>query len=408
MSAARELLVVPPDGPLTWLFPALRRHDRPAPPDALDMREGMDVADVLTRADGRALRVQHGPRGGVVLAALRAALRRAGRDDVPVAPWIDPDGCLEARLLARSTAHPHPLLPTARELDGVPFFATDDRHPDGPVQTRLQPGWWGVLPGDIWPDDARAAWHTHLRATVPELALQALAFENHALAGVDLFFETLTRGMRLPTTSARSGPLVIGIDGIDGAGKSTHLTLLEQWLTAQGLRVARHKIYRHGVFHDTVTDMTRACRDGHALHLWPLQRHAKLLDSLKVWRTEIAPTLDADVLLFDRYVETHLAAGTGRYHHDPQAREMLMDYPRADVVFVLDLPVATSLARLAQRTGLTVDENPYMLQRFRTMLLDLATARGHLVLDATGDVEALQQRMRDEVQRARTRRAEAP
>ncbi|MCA8977978.1 MAG: hypothetical protein KDC98_24850, partial [Planctomycetes bacterium] len=366
MNDRDAIAVVPPHGPLAWLFPELLRHDTTASGDCIDMRQGHDVEAVLAAAGDRLLRVQRGPRGLAVATALRTARRRAGAADPKVELSLLGAPCWEERLvelsrpLARSAFDVD--LEAARELDGVPFFATEARHPSGEVHTRLASGWWGLLPGDRWPEPARRAWHTHLQSTRPDRVLRALAFENHALAGIDLFTESISRGDRLPRTAPRARPLVIGIDGIDGAGKSTHLDLLQSWLEQQGLVVRRHKLYRHGVFHDTVTDMTRACADGRALHLWPLQRHVKLMDTLKYWHTDVAPDLaHADVLLFDRYIETHLAAGAGRYHHDPYAREMLAVFPDADAVFVLDLPVETALLRLRDRPTLTVDENPYML-----------------------------------------------
>lgn len=394
MIRAQEPLVWPPDGPLVWLFPELREQEAAASNGDLDLRHGATLASVIAAAGAGGVRVPDGPRGRALAAVLRSAARRAGRTlRVRLDPSAGPS--LETTLRAASTALPGRLHPRAREAFGIPFFDTDPGHPVGPVHTRLAPGWWGLLPGDVWPEAERQAWLTMLRARFPDRVLRFLALENHALAGIDLFGEALARSAPLPSMAARQGPLVIGIDGIDGTGKSTHLELLHAWLERRGLRVVRHKLYRHGVFHDTVTDMTRMCAGAEHLHLWPLQRHAKLLDSLKYWHEQVAPSVaEADVLLFDRYVQTHLAAGTGRYHHDPYAREFLAALPRADLVFLLDLPIDVALQRLAQRRERTVDENPYMLGRFRAQLLQLALAGRHEVLDATAPVERIQTRMR--------------
>ncbi len=403
---ADGLLVVPPPGPLCWLFPELeaRFDDEPV---------AVGVEPVLEAAMGagaQRIRVQAGPRGAVLISALRQACRRRG-----LGIAVDPTEALGPSFEARLFEHPDRraldgLHPRAWELGGVPFFDTDPFVETGRVHTRLQPSFWGVLPGDVWTDAERTAWLGHLAARRPDVRLGFLALENLALAGLDPYREMLEAPV-VPGAGVGQGrgarPLILGVDGIDGAGKSTCLDGLERWLTARGLRVARHKIYRHGVFHETVTDMTRACAGDRALHLWPLQRHVKLVDSLK-YRVEHLDDLVSvadppDVLLFDRYVETHLAAGAGRYHHDPQARLLLQSYPRADRVFVLDLPVEESLRRLARRSERTVDENPYMLGRFRDALLDVARASGHVVLDARLPVEEIERRVRAEVEELLTR-----
>src|SRR5690606_15905992 len=81
------------------------------------------------------------------------------------------------------------------------------------------------------------------------------------------------------------------------------------------------------------------------------------------------------------------AAARGRYHHDPYGVEWLRVLPPADVGFVLDLPEDEALSRIGARSARTVDENPYMLSRYRAVLLDLARAEGYEVLDARADFE---------------------
>lgn len=189
--------------------------------------------------------------------------------------------------------------------------------------------------------------------------------------------------------------LFISFEGIDGAGKSTHVAALEAHLAARGLRAEAFKIFRHGVFHDTITDVTRRAAGQKSLHLWRLQRIVKAFDSQKLLRAGLAERLAAlDVALFDRYLSTHLAAGTGALHHDPHTLELLSGYPPADRTYLLDLPVGEALRRIGARGALTVDENPYMLDRYRRRLLALARREGFLVLDAERPFEENQAAMR--------------
>src|SRR5262249_44041541 len=163
---------------------------------------------------------------------------------------------------------------------------------------------------------------------------------------------------------------VFAIEGIDGAGKSAHAEALAGWLAARGLDVRTRRIFRRGVFHDTVTELTRRCLGDRCLHLWRLQRLVKAADSLKLLAGSPAEDLRAaDVVLFDRYVPTHWADGPARLHHDPFTRELLAAFPRPQLAWLLDLPEDAALARIGQRGPRTVDEHPWMLWRWRERLL---------------------------------------
>jgi len=230
-----------------------------------------------------------------------------------------------------------------------------------------------------------------------------MAFENHALAGVDLFLEGLMgrfESKPAGTVRKKGRPLIIGVCGIDGSGKSSHVESLETFLAARGLKVKRHKIYRHGVFHETVTDLTRQCDEGQNLHLWRIQRVVKAFDSVKYFYSSVEGDLDdCDVLLFDRYVYTHFAAGAGRYHHDPFSRELLSVFPPADRIYLLDVPTEKALARIGEREEKTVDENPYMLSRFRHALLDLGGLNNFMVLDTRRPFEENRKRILEDAGR---------
>jgi dTMP kinase len=269
------------------------------------------------------------------------------------------------------------------------------------VSTRMAATFWGLFPGDDYGDELRDLHHDLIKTLHPDRYLRFLAFENHALAGFDLYDEAL-RGRDLhpvkPKRRHGKRAFVIAIDGIDGAGKSTQLHALKEHLEGRGMSCAIHKIYRHGVFHDTVTDLTRRCAGDANLHLWRLQRVAKVFDSLKYYFSKVEADLDRyDVLLFDRYLGTHFAAGLGRYHHDPYTRELLSVYPAANQVYLLDLPVETALDRIAGRSVRTVDENPYMLTQYRQALLALAREEGWVVLDATQGADELRTRIHSKV-----------
>lgn len=429
----------PPPGPLSWLFPELAVFE-PRPGNQhephLDLCRQPVPADGLLQqlAPFEQVGVAAGPRGRCFLRILRQRFRTAGPrinlDETipqlelsvptPVEPalvwtsagrWCAP-GALPPGALGILPLRPRhgldDIAAASASLDAnargriVPVFLT---HPEPGVEatTRLAESWWGLLPGDHYSDPLRRSHHELMRELWPDRLLRFRALENHALAGFDLYDEVVRGrydrvGVEPPRQRER-WPLILGVDGIDGAGKSTQLAALRDHLESRGFLVRVHKIYRHGVFHDTVTDLTRQCAGGRNLHLWPLQRRVKLFDSIKYYFRAVEADLSrCDVLVFDRYVQTHLAAGLGRYGHDPYARELLSVYPDPDRVYLLEVPTNVALRRLARRVARTVDENPYMLDRYGAVLGELAAGDDRvLVLDGQQSRDAIHARIRADV-----------
>jgi len=281
----------------------------------------------------------------------------------------------------------------------IPYFTTnlDKDESSDPVETRLFPSWWGILPGDRYPKNVRTEFRELLRLLWPERIFSFLMWEHYALTGVDLYLEGLMDRFHPGSIGdvsinskkhPKKRPLILGVCGTDGSGKSSHVASLESWLKNKGLKTARHKIYRHGIFHETVTDLTRQCADDKNIHLWRLQRIIKVFDSVKYYYSSIERDLkEYDVILFDRYTYTHFAAGAGRYHYDPYCREMLSIFPQPDRIYLMNAPIDEALNRIGTRDEKTVDENPYMLKKYRHSLLDLSERHGFLVLDSLAPFE---------------------
>jgi len=410
---ARELLV--PKGPLgqtllAWLVDRRGATFSVLPDgDALELRLAAaaraPAVETLLVADGTLA-----PRPLDRRSAREALARGDAAWVLPLRPRgrgpRDP-GTQEAALLARLAGDPE-LAALAAEAGLLPVCLTDLRAAPPPSRalTRLAPSWWGLLSGDG--DDDADEWLEALTACLcPDRRLRLATLRHFALAGTDLYAEALA-GRFVPGSPPLVGPSsrpvrarVLALEGIDGAGKSAHAAALADWLRSRGLDVRTRRIFRRGVFHDTVTELTRRCVRGRCLHLWRLQRLVKAADSLKVLAGPLRDDLrDADVVLFDRYVPTHAADGPARLHHDPFTRELLSAFPRADLAFLLDLPEDEALARIGGRGARTVDENPWMLWRWRTRLLAWARAEGRSVLDARAPFEDNQRALRDEVEAA--------
>jgi dTMP kinase len=414
----KNRFIVPPPGPLAWLYPEL------------EPLVGDTEWDLPSKGT---VQVEDGPRGHALWTWLRQALRGSGVKVVE--PSLHGDRCFESRLVDRDpdaelteqaaeeamknrrpwTLPIHPgdrigeILAKVsrdpglfREAGLLPFFVT--RLNGGRnVETRLAPSWWGILPGDAWPREERTLFHELFRLLHPDRVFLYRAFENYALAGIDVYAEGLMgRFSKAVSLFAKkeNPPLVIGVCGTDGSGKSSHVAALKEHLASLGLKVCVHKIYRHGVFHETVTDLTRQCAGGKNLHLWRLQRIIKAFDSVKYFFAGLEEDLAShDVVLFDRYTFTHYAAGVGRYHHDPFARELLSVFPEPDRIYLLDVPTDEALKRIGTRDERTVDENHYMLSRYRHALRDLGDRHAFMILDATAPFEENRRAILDDATR---------
>lgn len=451
-------LVLPPPGPLIWSNPELaaldtacRRRTLEANAGAvLDLaatpRHGPALLEALhAHADGAAtLRIPDAPTGHALASFLRGARQVHGTR----LPRLELDStCADATLdgllrrLLETDAPPDLTLDfdlvSVRELSAEAVRARQVETPDRPLLVVLRDeadrarmldlierdltslrcaaislihdapstrktAWWGLLPDDAPSDSERARQASRLTALLtPDRTWRCAALVDAALAGHDLYGELLLgRHVTPPWTAPgraadNARPPLVAVCGIDGSGKSSHVAGLRSHLAGAGLDAHAHKIYRHGVFHDTVTELTRRCAGGQHLVLWRLQRLGKVLDSLKCWHETIAPTLGAaDVVVADRWTPTHHAAGCGRLHHDPFTRELLASLPRAELVALLDLPAEDALERIGTRGTATVDENAYMLDRFRQALSDQADRDGWLVLDARAPHEQNQARLR--------------
>jgi dTMP kinase len=176
------------------------------------------------------------------------------------------------------------------------------------------------------------------------------------------------------------GGLLIAIEGIDGAGKTTLAAALAQRLRDCGLRVVGSKEPTHGPHGTALRNTAASGRLSAAEELELL-----LADRRQHVQELIAPALAAgQAVLLDRYYYSNMAY-QGAEGLDPAAiRECNAFAPEPDLVLLLDLPVATGLQRIAVR-GDTANafETASTLEAVRRLFLDIVPAppRG-AVIDA--------------------------
>lgn len=198
--------------------------------------------------------------------------------------------------------------------------------------------------------------------------------------------------------------MFITFEGIDGVGKSTQLDLTEQWLIAQGQKVVRTLEpggtelgveIRHLLLHRKGAVSARA----EAL-LYAADRAHHVA-------TKIRPALvGGKVVLSDRFFDSSVAyQGAARDLDVDEVRNISLwavDNLIPDLTFLLDMPADQALARVlgsGQEPDRLESEKLDFFERARDQYLKLASEPRFVVLDATKEPAAIQDRIREEISR---------
>ena len=211
---------------------------------------------------------------------------------------------------------------------------------------------------------------------------------------------------RHPTAGRRGA--IVTFSGVDGAGKTTQIDLLEAALQADGHRPVR-LWYRPGYSPalDRLRGAVRALRPGALPPPGPSARReatfarpgvrrtwaaVALLDALVHYAVRVRALRAAGrVVLCDRYVWDGLLdlelrfpdLGVRRW---PLARALERLAPEPDAAFLLVVPWEECVRRAAARAEPFPDPEPLRRARFEA-LMQLATRPGLTVIDTTASVE---------------------
>jgi len=196
------------------------------------------------------------------------------------------------------------------------------------------------------------------------------------------------------------GKLII-VEGIDGSGKSTQLSLLYRWLLSRGVKafftewnsslLVRNSM-RRGKKKDLLTPTT-----------FSLLHAVDFADRLTY---KIIPPLKAGmVVLADRYVYTAFARDTARGVHPDWVRAVYSFAPRPDLALYFRVPIEVSLDRLltgraklkyheaGMDMGLSHDPAE-SFRLFQSRVLEVYDQLGQeydlRVVDAVGDIHSQQ------------------
>lgn len=192
-------------------------------------------------------------------------------------------------------------------------------------------------------------------------------------------------------TSSRG--LLIGVEGIDAAGKRTQTSLLHRWLRSRGVRT------RVLSFPDYSTDLGREIGGflTGSKNYPPHVRH--LLFAANRWerRNDLVRWLeDGGVLLVDRYMESNLAYGMANGLELNWLMNLEAGMPKTDGVVLLDTAPTAARGRRGQRND-KYENDLALQQRARESYRELATKFGWVVIDASREVKIVQSSVRDAV-----------
>jgi thymidylate kinase len=308
-------------------------------------------------------------------------------EGVTVALMDDPRPVLDfGQGVVRIYAGSPPPAGAATVIVGVPEWA-DSGAIDGRayvVDPQRRLGCWsGFLPPE-------AVLGTDRGAALREAWLRRWVGQRDAVRCAVLELDPLLESrLRRPHAKPIAEGRVIAVTGIDGSGKTTHVTELAGRLSAAGHRVATLKMYRHGAFLDLADEISARTRQGAPLSALRISRLVKLVDSLRVYLDCFRPALErADVVVMDRYVETHIAAARSQLGWDVAEHPLLL-FPPPAVQFWLRLDPGLAIDRLKERSGdLTADEHSAGLTGYARVFAELAVNATDVVLDARAPREA--------------------
>jgi dTMP kinase len=201
------------------------------------------------------------------------------------------------------------------------------------------------------------------------------------------------------------GKLIV-VEGIDGSGKSTQLSLLSQWLRSQGLAVA----FSEWNSSPLVRETTRRGKKKEAFtpSTFSLIHATDFADRLERY---IIPLLKAGaVVCADRYAFTAFARDVVRGVSRRWVRNLYRFAVRPNLAFYFRVPLEVALGRILggrdaikyYEAGMDLGLSRNLVESFRLFqgrILEeyeaMASEMGFHVIDATGSIEEQQRQMRE-------------
>lgn len=189
-------------------------------------------------------------------------------------------------------------------------------------------------------------------------------------------------------TRDRKGYL-ISVEGIDGAGKSTQIRMLADWLQKQDIKAIILKEPTNGPYGSEIARRATA----HKPTTPDEEMMLFMMDRREDVKNNILPALqEGKVVVMDRYYQSNMAYQGARGLDPRKIEEDNRQFsPEPDLVIVLDIDPAASLARIVNQRKSKLDafEKEEYLHKVRDIFLGIGRRPNGVIIDANGATESV-------------------
>ncbi|MEM0350943.1 MAG: dTMP kinase [Archaeoglobaceae archaeon] len=185
--------------------------------------------------------------------------------------------------------------------------------------------------------------------------------------------------------------VLIAIEGIDGAGKTTIATHLLKFLQDKGYECVVFKEPSNSVYGEILRSLKENLDPEEELKLFLLDRKVDVEERIK-------PALEkGKIVIMDRYYYSNIAYQSARGINAEEIRKMNEEIaPKPDLVILLDLSPEKAMERIKSRGRSTVFERKEYLEKVRKKFLEISDDRT-LIVNAERDLEVVKREVESAV-----------
>ena len=195
----------------------------------------------------------------------------------------------------------------------------------------------------------------------------------------------------------------IVLDGPYGCGKSTQCILLSQCLMKNGVEVVTFRDPGATVISEEIRQIL--LNSDHAAMNTRTEMLLYMASRAQLWAEKMAPALQANMcVILDRWLSSTCAyqgyAGGFGMEKVIELAEGSLERCWPDLTVILDVNLKTASARLSTNLDRMEQKEDAYHQRVREGFLELAkTRKDFVVVDAAGDIETVQKRVLEIIER---------